>query len=191
MGHILGEETLQECRGLNQELDPSLLFSCPHLVFELKSCISKRQKQGGKHPDGYVTLQHIQDHINDVLLKDHDIVSPEMLDLHESRYHSRVVSKMTVLRWVHKLGYKWADSSQSPFCDHHEDEGIVAYRSSWVKSMLALKPRLPALNESTGLPDWSHLTQGERPLMHGNDGNRFAWVSNDGYHLKPKGDHHG
>ena len=63
--------------------------------------------------------------------------------------------------------------------------------------MLALKPWLPVLNESTGLPDWSHLPQGKRPLMHGNhdetilyahDGNRFAWVSNDGYHLKPKGD---
>ena len=144
-----------------------------------------------------MTLQHIQDHINDVLLKDHDIVSPEVLDLHEARYHSRVVSKMTVLRWVHKLGYKWANSSQAPFCDRHEDEDVVAYRSSWVKSMLALKPRLPVLNESTGLPDWSHLPQGERPLMHGNhdesilyahDGNRFAWVSNDVHHLKRKGD---
>ena len=90
------EEALQDCRGSeNQELDESLLFSfsCPDLVFELKSWINKRQKQGGKHPDGFATLQHIiQDHINDVLLKDQDIVSP------------RVISKMTVLRWVHKLG---------------------------------------------------------------------------------------
>ena len=55
----------------------------------------------------------------------------------------------------------------------------VAYRQEWVK------------------PEWPNLSVGEIPLIHGNhdetmlhanEGNRFAWVSKDGYHLKPKGD---
>ena len=119
------------------------------------------------------------------------------MDMHEARYKSRQVSRMTVLRWVHKLGFKWADSSNSPFCDRHEDADIVTYRNDWVKTMLALRPRLPVLNESTGKPEWPHLPAGERPLLHGNhdesilyanEGNRFAWVSSDAYHMKPKGD---
>ena len=61
--------------------------------------------------------------------------------------------------------------------------------------MLALKPRLPVLNETTGKPEWPNLPTGERPLLHGNhdetivyanQGHRFAWVLNDSYHLKPK-----
>ena len=44
---------------------------------------------------------------------------------------------------------------------------------------------------------WLNLPTGERPLLHGNhdeailyanQGNQFAWVSNDSYHLKPKGE---
>lgn len=63
--------------------------------------------------------------------------------------------------------------------------------------MLALRPRLPILSETSGRPEWPNLPAGEKPLMHGNhdeailnanEGNRFAWVSNDSYHLKPKGD---
>ena len=74
---------------------------------------------------------------------------------------------------------------------------MVAYRKEWVDAMLTLKPRLPVLNETTGKPEWPNLPAGERPLLHGNhdeailyanQGNRFAWVSNDSYHLKPKGE---
>ena len=163
-----GEEAFEDCRSASHESERSFLFACPDLVIELKCWIKKRLQQGGKHEDGYLTLQSIQNHVNDVLLKDHEVVSPEVLDLHEERYHSRAVSKMTVSRWVHKLGFKWADSSKAPFCDRHEDEDIVTYRNTWVKTMLALKPRLPLLNESTGLPTWPNLPVGERPLMHGN-----------------------
>ena len=122
---------------------------------------------------------------------------PEVLDMHEDRYQSCFVSRITVLRWVHKLGFKWADSAKAPFCDRHEDPGIVAYCSDWVKAMVALKPRLPVLNEATGKPEWPNLPPGEIPLMHSNhddcivyanEGNRFAWVSSDSYHMKPKGD---
>ena len=73
---------------------------------------------------------------------DPDIVPPEVLDMHEDRYQSRFVSRMTVLCWVHKLGFKWADSAKAPFCDRHEDPEIVAYCSDWVKAMVSLKPRL-------------------------------------------------
>ena len=101
---------------------------------------------------------------------------------------------VTALRWVHKLGFKWADSSAAPFCDRHEDEDVVAYRKVWVDAMLALQPHLPVLNETTGKPEWPNLPCGERPLYHGYHdeanlyGHRFAWVSNDSYHLKPKGE---
>ena len=192
-----GEGALLDHRSTPKDEDPSLLFACPDLVFELKSWISERLKQGGKHADGYLTIHHIQSYINEVLLQDPDIVPIEVLDMHEARYHSREVSKMTVLRWVHKLGFKWADSSSAPFCDRHEDPDVVAYRKEWVTKMIELKPRLPVLNVSTGKPEWPNLPPGTIPLLHGNhdeammyanEGNRFAWVSKDGYHLKPKGD---
>ena len=117
--------------------------------------------------------------------------------MHEERYHSREISRITVLRWAHKLGFKWADSSAAPFCDHHEDEDVVSYRKEWVDAMLSLKPRHPVFNELTGKPEWPNLTPGERTLLHGNhdeailyanQGSRFAWVSNESYHLKPKGE---
>ena len=63
--------------------------------------------------------------------------------------------------------------------------------------MLELKTRLPTLNKTTGIPEWPNLPVGEKPLIHGNhdkailyanESNRFAWVANDSYHLKPKGD---
>ena len=105
--------------------------------------------------------------------------------MHEATYHSCEVYRMTVLRWVHKLGYKWGDSSNAPFCDRHEHAEIAAYCNQWVKEMVALKPCLP----TTG----PHLPPGERPLMHGNhdecmlyanEGSCFAWV----YHMNPRGD---
>ena len=192
-----GEEALLDGRSSTEESDPSILFSCPDLVFELKCWIKKRLAQGGKHKDGYLTIQQVQSYINDDLLKDEDIVPTELLDMHEQRYHSREVSRITALRWVHKLGFKWADSSAAPFCDRHEDADVVAYRKVWVEAMLALRPRLPILSEISGRPEWPNLPAGEKPLMHGNhdeailyanEGNRFAWISNDSYHLKPKGD---
>ncbi|KAL5469087.1 hypothetical protein EMCRGX_G030283 [Ephydatia muelleri] len=192
-----GEEALQDHRSTQKDEDPSLLFACPDLVFELKSWINERLKQGGKHEDGFVTIHHIQSYINESLLHDPDIVPIEVLDMHEARYHSREVSKMTVLRWVHKLGFKWADSSNALFCDRHEDPDVVAYHKEWVAKMLELKPRLPILNLVSGKPEWPTLPPGSIPLLHGNheeammyanEGNRFAWVSKDGYHLKPKGD---
>ena len=64
-----------------------------------------------------------------ILLTDPNIVAPEVLDVHEARYKSRQVSRMTILQWVHKLGFKWADSSNSPFCNRHEDTDIVTYRN--------------------------------------------------------------
>ena len=63
----------------------------------------------------------MQSYINDDLLKDEDIVPTELLDMHKQRYHSREVSHITALRWVHKLGFKWTDSTTAPFCDRHED----------------------------------------------------------------------
>ena len=63
--------------------------------------------------------------------------------------------------------------------------------------MLQLKTRLPTLNETPGRPEWPNLPVDEKPLIHGNhdeatlyanEGDRFAWVANDSYHLKPKGD---
>ena len=63
--------------------------------------------------------------------------------------------------------------------------------------MLALQPRLPILSKVTGKPEWPNLPAGEKPLLHGNHdecilhtnvGNQFAWVSNDAYDTKPKGD---
>ena len=123
-----------------------------------------------------------------ILLTDPNIVAPEVLDMHEARYKSRQVSRMTVLRWVHKLGFKWADSSNSPFCDRHEDTDIVTYRNDWVKTMLALRLRLPVLNESTGKPEWPNLPASERPLLHGNhdlyanEGNRFACMGSPVMH---------
>ena len=74
---------------------------------------------------------------------------------------------------------------------------MFAHRNEWVRQMLTLKPRLPVLNEVTGKPEWPNLPPGEKPLFHGNhdesilysnEGNRFAWVSNDAYDMKPKGD---
>ena len=159
--------------------------------------MQKRIKKGGKHKDGYLTIIQIQQYINDVLLTDADIVSPEVLDMHEAYYHSRQVSRKTVLRWMHKLGFNWADSSNAPFCDRHEHPDIVAYRNEWVRQMLTLKTRLPVLNKVTGKPEWPNLPPGEKPLFHGNhdesilyanERNRFAWVSKDAYHMKPKGD---
>ena len=193
-----GEEAITDkCSATMHNEDHSILFLSPTLVFELRHWIKKRLKLGGKHEDGFLTIQHIQTRINDVYFKDQDVVSPEVLDIHEARYHSREVSRMTVFRWMYKLGFKWSDSSTAPFCDRHEDEEIVVYRNDWVKKMMALKPRLPVLNEQTGRPEWPNLPVGERPLLHGNhdeailyanEGNRFAWVANDSYHLKPKGD---
>ena len=192
-----GEEALIDHRGFHEGKDKSILFLSPALVTELKLWVQKRLKQGGKHRDGYVTIQQIQLHINDILLTDADIVPEELLDMHEAYFHSRQVSRMTVLRWMHKLGFNWADSSNAPFCDRHEHPDIVTYRTEWVKQMLALKPRLPVFNEVTGRPEWPNLPSGEKPLFHGNhdesilyanEGNRFAWVSNDTYHMKPKGD---
>ena len=113
----IGEDALLDNRSEHEERDPSLLFGSPALVFELQSWIKNMLKQGGKHKDGYLTIQQLQNHINNVLFNDPDVVSPELLDLHDARYHSRQVSRMTVLRWIHKLGYKWADSSRAPFCD--------------------------------------------------------------------------
>ena len=108
----------------------------------------------------YLTIQQIQSYINDVLFNDPDIVPIEVLDLHEARYHSDEVSQMTVLRWMHKLGFKWADSSRAPFCDRHEDPDVVAYRQEWVKNMLKLKPRLPVWNDTTRKPEWPNLSVG-------------------------------
>ena len=63
--------------------------------------------------------------------------------------------------------------------------------------MLQLKTRLPTLNETTRRPEWPNLPVGKKPLIHGNhdeatlyanEGDRFAWVANDSYHLKQKGD---
>ena len=193
----IGEDALLDHRSEHEERDASLLFGSPALVFELQSWIKNRLKQGGKHKDGYLTIQQLQNYINNVLFNDPDVVSPELLDLHDARYHSRQVSRMTVLRWMHKLGYKWADSSRAPFCDRHKDQDVVTYRNEWVKQMLALKPRLPILSEATGKPEWPNLPAGEKPLLHGNhdecilypnEGNRFAWVSDDAYHMKPKRD---
>ena len=139
----------------------------------------------------------MQNYINDVLFNDPEVVSPELLDLHEARYHSHQVSQMTVLRWIHKLGYKSSDSSRAPLFDRHEDQDVIAYRNEWVKKMLSLQSRLPILSKVTGKPEWSNLPTCEKPLLHGNHdecilyankGNRFAWVSSDAYHMKPKGD---
>ena len=58
----------------NGEINPSILLSCPDLVFELKCWNKKRLAQGGKHNDGYLTVQQVQDYINNELLKDEDIV---------------------------------------------------------------------------------------------------------------------
>ena len=102
---------------------------------------------------------------------------------------------MTVLPWVHKLGFKWGASSAAPFCDRHEDEDVVAHRTVWVDAMLALKPRLSVFNKTTRKPEWPNLPAGDRPLLHeshdeailyANQGNRCARVSNDSYHLEPK-----
>lgn len=146
----------------------SILFLCPTLVFEFRNWIKKRIQQGGKHKDGYLTIQQIQTRINDVYFNDPEIVSPEVLYMHHARYQSCLVSRMTVLCWVYNLGFKWADSSTAPFCDRHEDVDIVAYRNNWVQKMLALKLRLPDLNEKTGKLEWPNLPPGETTLLHGN-----------------------
>ena len=149
-----GEEAITDKRSVAmRNEDHSILFLCPTLVFELRHWIKKRLKLGGKHEDGYLTIQHIQTRINDVYFNDPDIVSPEVLEIHEARYHSHEVSRMTVFRWMHKLGFKWSDSTSAPFCDRHEDEEIVAYCNSWVKKMMAMKSRLPILNETTRRPE--------------------------------------
>ena len=53
------------------------------------------------------------------------------------------------------------------------------------------------MNESTGKREWPKFPDGERPLLHGNhdesiiyanEGNRFAYVSSDAYHIKTNGD---
>ena len=67
------------------------------------------------------------------------------------RYHSREISRITVLRWAHKLGFKWADSSAAPFCDRHEDEDVVSYSKEWVDAMLSLKPGLLKVRPGSGL----------------------------------------
>ena len=78
------------------------------------------------------------------------------------------------------------DSSTAPFCDRHEVEEIVAYRNNWVQKMLELKTRLPTLNETTGRPKWPTLLHGnhDEAILYANEGNGFAWVANDSYHLK-------
>ena len=81
-------------RSSNYESDPSILLSCPDLVFDLKCWIKQRLAQGGKHKDGYLTIQQVQDYINNELLNDEDIVPVEILDMHEERYHSREVSRI-------------------------------------------------------------------------------------------------
>ena len=42
-----GEEAFLDSRSSTEESDPSILFSCPDLVFELKCWIRKRLAQGG------------------------------------------------------------------------------------------------------------------------------------------------
>ena len=101
-----GEELLLDGQSERGEREKSILFHSPALVFELRQWISERLKLGGKHKDGFLTIQHIQDYIHEVLFTDPDIIPPELLDMHEATYHLREVSIMTVLRWVHKLGYK-------------------------------------------------------------------------------------
>ena len=54
-------------QNVHDERDRALLFVSPALVFELKNWIKNRHKQGGKHKDGYLTIQQLQNHINDVL----------------------------------------------------------------------------------------------------------------------------
>ena len=93
-----------------EERDQSVLFHSRALVFELKQWINERLKQGGKHAVGYLTIQQIQNYIHNILFTDPNIVAPEVLDMHEARYKSHQLSRMTVLRWVHKVGFKWADS---------------------------------------------------------------------------------
>lgn len=93
-----GEEALLDDRSSTEESEPSILFFCPDLVFELKCWIKKRLAQGGKHRDGYLTIQQVQSYINDDLLKDNDIVPAELLDMHEERYHTREVSRITALQ---------------------------------------------------------------------------------------------
>ena len=84
----IGEDALLNHRSEHEERDPSLLFGSPALVFELQSWIKNRLKQGGKHKDGYLTIQQLQNYIKNVLFNDPDVVSPELLDLHDARYHS-------------------------------------------------------------------------------------------------------
>ena len=51
--------------------------------------------------DGYLTIQHVQHRANDVCFNDPDIVSPDVLDMHEEKYHSGHVSRITIFRWMH------------------------------------------------------------------------------------------
>ena len=112
----IGEDCLLDHRSEHEERDPSLLFGSATLVFELQSWIKNWLKQGGKHKDSYLTIQQLQNHINNVLFNDPDVVSPELLDLHDARYHSRQVSR--ILRWMHKLGYIKIHSSDQ---NSHEE----------------------------------------------------------------------
>ena len=52
------------------------------------------------------------------------IISPEVFEMHEAHYDSREVSRMTVFRWMYKLGFKWSGSTSAPFCDKHKDVSV-------------------------------------------------------------------
>lgn len=54
MWETKGEEALQDHWSTQKDVNGRLLFACPDLVFELKSWINKRLKQGGKHADGFL-----------------------------------------------------------------------------------------------------------------------------------------
>ena len=58
-----GEESLFDGRSECGEREKSILFYCPALLFELRQWINERLKLGGRHSDGYLTIQHIQDYI--------------------------------------------------------------------------------------------------------------------------------
>ena len=58
------EEAITDQRSVTMHNeDHSILFLCPNLVFELRSWIRKRLKLGGKHKDGYLTTQQVQNTI--------------------------------------------------------------------------------------------------------------------------------
>ena len=67
---------------------------------------------------------------------DNDHVSNETTDTIDETDEDAVVGKSTILKWMKRLGYRWAKSSKHFYSDKHEHPLTVAYRTTFIHRYL-------------------------------------------------------